>query len=112
LTRQRDFSKAFDQLYGIECATDCQRSLNRFLRIELLDETTRSLVDDVITTNGTAWPEGAMSQAPSTLHRVVLDKPNSDTPGQVVDWQRVHFVLDWSTGDPLIALIHAHGWTP
>ena len=110
--RQRDFSDGFDILEDFDCGSDCLRSLNEFLRLDSLDETTRSLVDDVPPEGTRGLADGALWRAPESLHRVALDKPNSNADAGPFDWQRVHFVFDWSSGEPLIALIHTHGWTP
>ena len=110
--RQRDFSDGLEMLEDFDCGSDCLKSLNQFLRLDLLDDTTRSLVDDIPPEGTRGIADGALWQAPESLHRVVLDKPNSSADTDPFDWQRIHFVFDWSSGEPLIALIHTHGWTP
>ena len=100
-----------------EC-DECDKSLLDFLHLERLDETTETLVDDIGPANARGFVDGQLWLAPESLHRVVLDKPSStfvDDNGntqQFLDWQRIHFVFDWSTGGPQVALIHTHGQVP
>lgn len=96
---------------GSECGSECIVSLVDFLKFRDLDETARYLVDDIPSQNARGFIDGKLRLAPEFLHRVVIDKP--ETPeGNLTDWQRIHLVFDWSSGEPRVALIHTHGWTP
>lgn len=95
---------------GFDCGADCVVSLRQFLTLDRNDDTTEIKVNDIPGENQ-GFLEGLMWQAPSTLHRVVVDTPTTD-PDDTFDWQRLHVVHDWSTGEPRIHLLHNHGWTP
>lgn len=95
---------------GFECGAECMLSTRRFLNLDRIDETTEVLVNDIPGANE-AHLEGMLWEAPGSLHRVVLDTPTSD-PDQFFDWQRLHLIPDWSTGEPMFRLAHNHGWTP
>ncbi len=95
---------------GLDCGSDCTLSARDFLNLDRLDDTTRVLLDDIPPENQ-AFLEGMLWEAPSSLHRLVLDTPTTDET-QTFDWQRLHLVLDWSGGEPRVHLIHNHGWTP
>ncbi|MEM7338839.1 MAG: SH3 domain-containing protein [Actinomycetota bacterium] len=95
---------------GFDCGADCVVSLRQFLTLDRNDDTTEINVNDIPDGNQ-AFLEGLMWQAPPTLHRVVVDTPTTD-PQDTFDWQRLHVVHDWSTGEPRIHLLHNHGWTP
>ncbi len=88
-----------------DCGSHCIRSLRQFLRFDLLGPDTTTLVDDIVRTG---MSDGVMWFAPDELHRVVIDKR---ADGDTYDWQRIHFVFDWSSGKQRLALIHTHGWT-
>ncbi len=98
---RRMFDVGFD-----DCGADCNRPLRQFLRFDLLGSDTTTLVDDIARTG---MSDGVMWFAPDELHRVVIDKR---ADGDTFDWQRIHFVFDWSSGKQRLALIHTHGWMP
>lgn len=97
---------------------DCQKSLLDFVGIERLDETTEFLINDLPESNRSGFVDGKLWQAPETFHRMVVFRPSSTfvaddgSTQPFLDWQRAHFVFDWSSGEPKIALINVHGWTP
>jgi hypothetical protein len=94
-----------------DCGADCDKSLVEFLDLGRIDGSTTPRFDDIAEENGRGFLDGALWLAPETLHRVVLDTPASE-PDSVLDWQRLHVVHDWSTGEPRIIAINNHGWTP
>ncbi len=105
---------------GFECGTDCDRSLVDYVHFDRLGETWTIKVDDHLTGDHNGFTDGVMFQAPD-LHRVVVDKPSTegvDADGEPMinlDFQRIHFVYDWSDGadrPPRLAMIHTWGWTP
>ncbi|MEM9130705.1 MAG: SH3 domain-containing protein [Actinomycetota bacterium] len=95
---------------GFECGADCTLSTRRFLNLDRIDATTEVRLNDIPGANE-AHLDGMVWEAPPSLHRVVLDTPTSD-PDQFFDWQRLHLIPDWSTGEPTFRLAHNHGWTP
>ena len=95
---------------GFDCGADCVISLREFLTLDRIDDTSRVLINDIPDGNN-GFLEGALWEAPETMHRVVVDTPTTD-PQDTFDWQRLHIVHDWSQGEPRIHLIHNHGWTP
>lgn len=94
-----------------DCGSECDKSINDFMKFDRIDDSTRFLVDDIPDANGRGFLDGALWQAPEALHRVVIDTPTSD-PQVALDWQRIHVVFDWSRGDAEVILINTHGWTP
>lgn len=95
---------------GFDCGSDCDKSLVDFLRFGLVKEEAEAIVNDIPQGNNNGFLEGMMWQAPQALHRTVMVSPaESDLE---LDWQRIHFVFDWSQGAPQIAMIHTHSWTP
>lgn len=105
-----DAERSFAIDEGFECGPECTLSTRSFLNLDRLDGTTQVLVNDIPGSNE-AHLEGMLWEAPRSLHRVVLDTPTSD-PDQFFDWQRLHLIPDWSTGEPTFRLAHNHGWTP
>ena len=98
---QRTFDAGYDG-----CGSHCEASLSQFLHFGQLGPASRILVDDIATVG---MFDGFMWSAPEGLHRAVVDRPNSEGG---LDWQRIHFVFDWSSGKQRLALIHTHAWTP
>ncbi len=93
-----------------DCGSDCDKSLVDFLRFELVKEEAEAVVNDIPDGNNNGFLEGMMWQAPKALHRTVMISPAESE--LELDWQRIHFVFDWSRGTPQVAMIHTHSWTP
>ncbi len=97
---------------------ECRRSLVEFVGLNNQDQPVEILIDDVADPVAGGFYDGALFHAPSTLHRVVLHQPNTEfvaddgSTQPNLDWRRIHLVFDWSGGQPRIALINVHGWTP
>ncbi|MEL7209037.1 MAG: SH3 domain-containing protein [Actinomycetota bacterium] len=109
-TADWDVERSFVVGQGIECGAECVLSTRDFLNLDRIDDTSRVLINDIADENQ-AHLEGMLWEAPRSMYRVVIDTPSSD-PDQFFDWQRLHLVPDWSTGDVAFKLIHNHGWTP
>lgn len=115
-TADWNIARPFEFASGQACE-ECTRSLVKFLAVDRLDETTRSLVDDIEADQPTYF-DGKLGMAPTSLHRVVLDTPSTNfiaddgTEQPSLDWQRLHVVFDWSNGEAAIHMLHVHGWTP
>lgn len=109
-TADWDEARDFVVGQGIECGSECVLSTRDFLNLDRIDDTTQILIDDIPNQND-AFLDGRLWQAPRSMHRVVIDTPSSD-PDQFFDWQRLHLVPDWSSGDITFKVLHNHGWTP
>jgi hypothetical protein len=103
----RTFDPSWD---GFDCGSDCDMPLVDFLRFELVKEEAEAVVNDIPDGNNNGFLEGMMWQAPKALHRTVMVSPAASD--LELDWQRIHFVFDWSHDDPQVAMIHTHSWTP
>ncbi|MEM8922732.1 MAG: SH3 domain-containing protein [Actinomycetota bacterium] len=104
---QRNF--IIDQ--SLDCGNEaCSLSMREFLNLDRIDGTTEVLINDIPADNE-AHLEGLLWRAPRSMHRVVVNTPSSD-PDEFFDWQRLHLVPDWSSGEPRFHLMHNHGWTP
>lgn len=103
----RTFDPGWDDF---DCGSECDRSLVEFLQFGRVKTEAETLVDDIPAGINNGFLEGLMWQAPRTLHRTVIASPaDSDLE---LDWQRIHLVFDWSQGDPQIAMINTHAWSP
>lgn len=97
---------------------ECRRSLVDFVGLNHQDQPVEILINDVADAVSGGFYDGALFHAPSTLHRVVLHQPNTEyvaddgSTQPNLDWRRIHLIFDWSDGEPRIALINVHGWTP
>lgn len=100
-TATRTFEIGFD-----DCGSMCEKSLQQFFAFGGLHGDTATLINDI---GSGSYRDGAVAFAPAELHRVVLDQPADP---ELPNWRRIHFIFDWSTGEPLVALVHTYGWTP
>ena len=103
---------------AFQCGSMCVKSAVSFLDLESLDESALYLVDDIAPEKSRGFLDGGMWKAPVSMHRVVIYQPPTegiDAEGNsfpYLDFKRIHFIFDWSDGEPRIALVQTWGWTP
>lgn len=91
----------------------CEQSLIDYLDFDRITDAATLLIDD----HDRFFTNGQLHWAPQ-LHWVVVAQPvteavdQASNPISAPDWKRIHFVFDWSSGEPKLALIQNWGWTP
>ncbi|MEM7338840.1 MAG: SH3 domain-containing protein [Actinomycetota bacterium] len=91
--------------YESECF-DCAVTVMEYLELDTVDDTSEILVNEP----GDLTTLGALSFAPE-LHRVSISTPGTEE-FDGLDWQMLHLVHDWSSGEPRVHLIQENGWEP
>lgn len=102
---------AVPTLGPVECGSFCDKTLIDYLRVNWITESSEFLLDDIATPGG-GFYDGQLYNAPSELHRVVINEAGDPESDPVYSWLRLHVVFDWSDGEPRIALMQTWGWTP